>query len=44
MACSCEKMGIRRKIRVFKRSLESVVEVKLNEVGDGVLTRSPRLI
>lgn len=22
-------------MRVFKRSLESVVEVKLNEVGDG---------
>lgn len=28
---------------VFKRSLESEVEVKLNEVGDG-LARSPRLL
>lgn len=39
MACSCEKMGIRSKIRVFKRSLENVVEVKLNEGGDGVMAR-----
>lgn len=29
---------------VFKRSLESEVEVKLNEVGDGLLARSPRLL